>query len=567
MERRLSLPMVARRARKRSTSSAADALTPCASTVLPRRVSRGLLSLLGVCAFLGVYLGLTASSVSEETRMSPGLDDVMLDLKMDRVRDVWTDETFQCLGWRATSDCNPSGRRDLSGDRSCDTAISSTMAGYCEVRNRSSGATFHVMATTCRSIDDDVVFTCNMARDFTDFSLLAAAYKEPPHIAFDMPASPPANGIVMSVYEDVLPSAYAVVRTLRRLGCKLHVELWYRREQIDPQHPLLQELVAAYQCTLREIFEPTATHFHTKPYAIYYSAFQNVLFLDSDNIPAKDPTYLFESREFVEHGAVFWPDFWHPRNTLFNLQPQSLLWQALDMPYIDMIEQESGQLLINKVACLPALRKLMFYSGHAPRLLDALELVWGDKDLYRLAWLNTSTPFYMQPRLPAIGGLYDPSSGYFCGVAMLQFDAAGDVVFVHRNTVKLTGHVSETPVLSHMQTFTGDAIADYVVSIQGNRMGQSSCFFLTSKYIVTPVKDTPFATLEETAMQFAIEGAAAYPRREHDHRQWLSHHSLLLVLVVLAVFGFANVAMLRMTTRRFWLQQFRTKRKNSVPVV
>ncbi|EQC29525.1 hypothetical protein SDRG_12774 [Saprolegnia diclina VS20] len=559
--------MVARRARKRSKSTSVDALTPCASTVLPRRVSRALVSLLGVCAVLGVYLGLTASYISEEMRMNSALDGVMLDLQMDRIRDVWTDETFECLGWRATSDCNPSGRREPSSDRSCNAAIASTMAGYCEVRNRSSGAIFHVMATTCRSIDDDVVFTCNMARDFTDFSLLAAAYTEPPHIAFDMPASPPSNGIVMSVYEDVLPSAYAVVRTLRLHGCKLHVELWYRREQIDPQHPLLQELVASHQCALREIFEPTATHFHTKPYAIYYSAFENVLFLDSDNIPAKDPTYLFESREFVEHGAVFWPDFWHPRNTLFNMQPQSLLWQALDMPYVDMMEQESGQLLINKKACLPALRKLMFYSGHAPRLLDALELVWGDKDLYRLAWLNTSTPFFLQPRLPAIGGLYDPTSKYFCGVAMLQFDAAGDVLFVHRNTVKLTGHVRETPVLTHVQTFTGDAIEEYIVSIQGNRMGQSSCFFLTAKSVVTPVEETPFATLEETAIQFAIQGAVAYALSEPDDRQVLPQNALLLVLLVLFVFGFANVAMLRVTTRRSWLQQFRAKRKNSVPLV
>ena len=32
--------------------------------------------------------------------------------------------------------------------------------------------------------------------------------------------------------------------------------------------------------------------------------------LDSDNIPVRDPAFLFDSFEFKELGAVFWPDYW-----------------------------------------------------------------------------------------------------------------------------------------------------------------------------------------------------------------------------------------------------------------
>ncbi|OQS04143.1 hypothetical protein THRCLA_03598 [Thraustotheca clavata] len=532
-----------------------------------------LYGLLGLVLLLSVVFGLRDKSIADEVVMNPKLN--TLSVRVDRVRDVWTDESFQCIAWRATNDCNPNGPRLPAKDKSCDALIGHKMAGYCEIRNRTSGEIFHVMATTCKSVDDDVTFSCNMARDFTDFSILAAQYKRPPHIAFDLPVNAPKNGIVMSIYDKVLPSAYAVVRTLRLLGCKLAVEIWYRREQINPMNPMIQELVAHHNCYLREIFEPSATHFHTKPYAIYYSAFENVLFLDSDNIPAKDPTYLFESKEFQSTGAIFWPDFWHPNNTLFNVHQQSLLWQILDMPFVDMFEQESGQILINKTKSQAALNKLMYYSGHVPRLLDQLELVWGDKDLYRLAWQNTSTPYYMESRPPSLGGLYDPTSQYFCGVAMLQYDMHGELLFFHRNTVKLTGSPHQTPVITHVQTFTG--AGSHRVDIQGNRMGQSSCFFLTESSFVTPIQDTKHATLEETAIQFSIQGSAMAPRPKYSiwssviffaHKMHVTSLVIVGLVIVLGVFCFANIAMVRLTTRRFWIQHVAgVKRKNSIPVV
>eukprot|EP00798_Chlamydomonas_sp_ICE-L_P010144 gene10144-8046_t len=37
---------------------------------------------------------------------------------------------------------------------------------------------------------------------------------------------------------------------------------------------------------------------------------QGVLFLDADNLPMRSPTYLFDSEEWKEHGAIFFQDFW-----------------------------------------------------------------------------------------------------------------------------------------------------------------------------------------------------------------------------------------------------------------
>jgi len=38
-------------------------------------------------------------------------------------------------------------------------------------------------------------------------------------------------------------------------------------------------------------------------------SFSEVLYLDSDNIPLTDPSYLFDHEVYKRHGAVFWPDF------------------------------------------------------------------------------------------------------------------------------------------------------------------------------------------------------------------------------------------------------------------
>ena len=53
---------------------------------------------------------------------------------------------------------------------------------------------------------------------------------------------------------------------------------------------------------------------HIKSQAIITSPFREVLYLDSDNIPAIDPDHasegLFRSEAFKHFGLMYWPDFW-----------------------------------------------------------------------------------------------------------------------------------------------------------------------------------------------------------------------------------------------------------------
>lgn len=47
--------------------------------------------------------------------------------------------------------------------------------------------------------------------------------------------------------------------------------------------------------------------YQMKAFAIYFSSFKEVLWLDSDNIPLVSPDNIFDSNLYQEHGAVFWP--------------------------------------------------------------------------------------------------------------------------------------------------------------------------------------------------------------------------------------------------------------------
>jgi len=50
------------------------------------------------------------------------------------------------------------------------------------------------------------------------------------------------------------------------------------------------------------------TYFVTKPYALLFTRFREVLLLDSDNLPLRDPTYLFDDEAYRKAGVLCWPD-------------------------------------------------------------------------------------------------------------------------------------------------------------------------------------------------------------------------------------------------------------------
>lgn len=175
-----------------------------------------------------------------------------------------------------------------------------------------------------------------------------------------------------------------------------------------------------------------------------------MLFLDVDNIPVRDPTFLFSSVEFEKNGAIFWPDFWHPQRTPFNLHARSMVWELVDLPFVDMVEQESGQLLVDRTRHAAPLELVYFYAFHEPNFFRKLDLVYGDKDLFRLAWMKLEASFHMIETVPAMAG--QVINGSFCGMTMVQHDVGGNVLFLHRNRHNLTSEQLENSATEIAET-------------------------------------------------------------------------------------------------------------------
>lgn len=368
---------------------------------------------------------------------------------------------LRCIGWKQTDACGA----PAIPVRGCDQFVRGGVAGYCVLKDELSGREMQVMHIGCDTLHPSVMLSCRHAVDFVDFQwavfkLAESIEKQEKKVL----KSAGVRGIVMVIYPKLLVSAYATIRTLRAMNCTLPVELWYLESEMgrgSANESLMETVPVKLQqefgpLKLRGIDDVRVKGFNSKIYAILHSEFDQAIFLDADNVPVRDPTYLFETPEFKETGAIFWPDFWHPLHTIFGVNADSLLWEMLGMPFVDMFEQESGQLVIDKTRSEPALRMLSLFAFHDPNLFSRYKLAHGDKDLFRLAWLKTKTPFHMIANPPGIAGSVREKK--FCGMSMVQFDPRGEVLFLHRNARKLTGglapkHEPDTLIWTHLQRF------------------------------------------------------------------------------------------------------------------
>ena len=78
-----------------------------------------------------------------------------------------------------------------------------------------------------------------------------------------------------------------LIRMLRELGCRLPIEVWYLGEQ--ERNRAWEELVAPLDVRCVDAYEVRKQHpharlngFESKPYAIQWSRFAEVLYLDAD---------------------------------------------------------------------------------------------------------------------------------------------------------------------------------------------------------------------------------------------------------------------------------------------
>ncbi|WP_162923740.1 alpha-mannosyltransferase [Arachidicoccus soli] len=219
--------------------------------------------------------------------------------------------------------------------------------------------------------------------------------------------------------------AWISINLLRLKGCSLPIELWYIGNEVNKD---ILVNIEKLNVRCRNLLDFDGNYqFHgwaLKPFAILHSGFKEIIFIDADNVCMTNPEFLFELEEYKQTGVVFWPDYW--KTTIKNP-----IWDILDISYVDMREQDSGQMVVNKEKSWQALNLALFLNESKDIYY---RLLLGDKDTFRYSWMALKKDFFFIEHEPDTCGYID-SEKYF-GMTMLQKDANNAPLFLHRNLVK-----------------------------------------------------------------------------------------------------------------------------------
>jgi len=214
---------------------------------------------------------------------------------------------------------------------------------------------------------------------------------------------------------------FACVYILRQLGCELPVEFWYLGEyEMDNKMKKICDLFnikyinAIKYCEDNNLSPRILNGWELKPFSTLHSEFKQVLYLDADNIPAKDPTYLFDLQEYKDLGAIFWPDL--PPCKRKEWLP-TICWENIGLEFINEVDFETGQYMINKEKCFKELNITMWMNEHSDWFY---KFVYGDKSTFHLAWRKCGSN-YVIPSKKA--GWKHP--------CILQYDLEDNLVFQH----------------------------------------------------------------------------------------------------------------------------------------
>ena len=185
--------------------------------------------------------------------------------------------------------------------------------------------------------------------------------------------------------------------------------------------------------------------FASKFYALLSTQLNHVMFIDADNMAARDVNLVFDSPQFAKHGAIIWPDLWGDSCRVLSSQGQhngmtgfqthvlwmahfgGLAWASDDRNKVQ--ESEAGQIaydLDRHAGLLELGRKFIEDRRFLKRVVN------GDKDIFRLVHMMMGEPFTYAPHFPGYSVADKPGYGRDC---LTQYwDGAGSTspMFFHQ---------------------------------------------------------------------------------------------------------------------------------------
>jgi hypothetical protein len=216
-------------------------------------------------------------------------------------------------------------------------------------------------------------------------------------------------------------NAYVLVWVLRRhLLSTLPIEVWHLGgdEMSAAMAALLEQLGARVIDAMQRLRTHPASvrdGWQLKAYALVATHLREVLLLDADQVPTRDPLEVFSWPEYQASGAVFWPD-------IVDLARDNPIWELCGVEAGQRVSFESGQAVIDRQRHWQPLNAALYLNEHADVFY---RLVYGDKDTFLAAWLFTGAAHALVPHRP-----------YVDERCLFQRDFAGAPLFQHRTGAK-----------------------------------------------------------------------------------------------------------------------------------
>ncbi|WEW61940.1 mannosyltransferase [Emydomyces testavorans] len=243
---------------------------------------------------------------------------------------------------------------------------------------------------------------------------------------------PGTRGLVSTAGGSFLPILTISLRMLRHYGSALPMEVFLAsKEEYEPyicEHVFaeLNAKCVILEEILNEVPGPVdIKQYQYKPFAMLFSSFEEMLFLDADAFPLHDPKSLFTSEPFRSVNMVTWPDFWASSASplYYKIASQPI------PPTTDRASTESGELLISKRTHQKTLMLATYYNYYGPDyyypLFSQGAAGEGDKETFIAAATAVNEPFYqVSEPLEAIG--HRAADGGMDGSAMVQYDPVED---------------------------------------------------------------------------------------------------------------------------------------------
>lgn len=279
------------------------------------------------------------------------------------------------------------------------------------------------------------------------------------------------RGIITIAGGKYFTGGYVLCRMLRDQGCLLPIEVWHLGAgEFDAEMGrLLRDLggIEIIDASERLAGKPRMFGgWHSKVWAILESRFAEVLYLDADQIPIRDPSFLFDDLRYRETGAVLWPDL-HNRPGM-DITEQAFRTAGLPVPGrsrdpghnkpTDYDPIESGQLLFDKQKAWKALQLVKHLNDHSDYWYRQPQgrhhwHIYGDKSTFYLGF-ERAGKYALAPPCHFVG--------HGKGGAFVQHDLDGEPLFQHR--CQPTGKLQVFGKTWHPPGFVGGDKVDQILS-------------------------------------------------------------------------------------------------------